>query len=58
MSARECLAIDVARRLRHADVWERLSDLFAGRGVPKYIRSDNGSEFTAKVVRNGSSEPA
>ena len=29
---------------------ERLSDLFVRRGVPDYIRSDNGSEFTAKKV--------
>ena len=48
---RECLAIDVARRLRSDDVLERLSWLFATRGVPKHIRSDNGPEFTAKVVR-------
>ena len=48
---RECLAIDVARKLRHGDVLERLSDLFVRRGVPQYIRSDNGSEFTAKAVR-------
>jgi transposase InsO family protein len=48
---RECLAIDVARRLKHGDVLERLSDLFVRRGVPKYIRSDNGSEFTATAVR-------
>ncbi|REK40586.1 MAG: IS3 family transposase, partial [Planctomycetota bacterium] len=38
---RECLAIDVARRLNSEDVLERLSDLFVRRGVPGYIRSDN-----------------
>ena len=48
---RECLAIDVARRLTSEEVLERLSDLFVRRGVPKYIRSDNGPEFTAKRVR-------
>jgi transposase InsO family protein len=48
---RECLAIDVARRLRSDDVLERLSWLFATRGVPEHLRSDNGPEFTAKVVR-------
>src|SRR5918994_5635155 len=49
---RECLAIDVARRLTSDDVLERLSDLFVRRGVPEYIRSDNGPEFTAKQVRS------
>ncbi len=48
---RECLAIDVARRLTSDDVLERLSWLFATRGVSEHIRSDNGPEFTAKVVR-------
>ncbi len=48
---RECLAIDVARHLRSDDVLERLSWLMSTRGVPKNIRSDNGSEFTAKEVR-------
>ncbi len=48
--SRECLAIDVARRLTSEDVLERLSDLFVRRGVPAYIRSDNGPEFTAKKV--------
>ena len=48
---RECLAIDVARRLRSEEVLERLSDLFICRGVPAYLRSDNGPEFTAKRVR-------
>ena len=48
---RECLAIDVARKLNHDDVLERLAWLMATRGVPDHIRSDNGSEFTAKAVR-------
>jgi transposase InsO family protein len=48
---RECLAIDVARRLTSDDVPERLSDLFVRRGVPEHIRSDNGPESTAKAVR-------
>lgn len=49
--SRECLAIDVARRLGKEDVMCRLADLFVRRGVPSHIRSDNGSEFTAKEVR-------
>ena len=48
---RECLSIDVARRLTSDDVLERLSWLMATRGVPEHIRSDNGPEFTAQVVR-------
>ena len=48
---RECLAIDVARQLTSDDVLERLAWLFVTRGVPEHIRSDNGPEFTAKVVR-------
>ncbi len=48
---RECLAIDVERSLTSENVLERLSDLFVRRGVPDHIRSDNGSEFTAKRVR-------
>jgi len=48
---RECLAIDVGRKLTSEDVLERLSDLFVRHGVPDHIRSDNGSEFTATRVR-------
>lgn len=48
---RECLAIDVARRITADDVLHRLCDLFAGRGPPEHIRSDNGPEFAAKAVR-------
>ena len=48
---RECLSIDVARRLTSDDVLERLAWLMATRGVPGHLRSDNGSEFTATAVR-------
>ena len=48
---RECLAIDAARRLTSEDVLERLSDLFVRRGMPRYLRSDNGSALTANHVR-------
>ena len=48
---RECLTIEVERRIRSMDVLECLADLFVTRGTPDYIRSDNGPEFTAKLVR-------
>jgi len=48
---RECLAIKIARRLNHRDVLETLNILFIQRGTPVHIRSDNGSEFTARKVR-------
>ena len=48
---RECLAIDVARKMTSEDLLERLSDLFVRRGVPDYVRSDNGPEFAARRVR-------
>ncbi len=49
---RECLAIEVARRLRSDDVLQVLAELFVQHGPPDHIRSDNGSEFTAKAVRD------
>jgi len=39
------------------DVEECLAELFCRRGVPEYIRSDNGSEFTAKKLRSWLSNP-
>ena len=48
---RECLAVRVGRSLTHQVVIEVLTELFCERGVPVHIRSDNGSEFTAKRVR-------
>ena len=50
--SRECLSIDVARSLTSEADLERLTILFITRGVPDYIRSDNGSEFTATAVRD------
>jgi putative transposase len=48
---RECLAIVVARSLKADDVVDCLAELFVSRGTPAYLRSDNGSEFTAHRVR-------
>ncbi len=48
---RECLAIRVNRKLKAIDVIDVLSDLFILRGIPGHVRSDNGSEFVAKAVR-------
>ncbi len=48
---RECLTIDVARQYRSEQVLERLAELFVERGTSAYLRSDNGSEFTATAVR-------
>ncbi len=48
---RECLSIRVDRRITSEEVIEELSNLFIVKGVPQHIRSDNGSEFTAKEVR-------
>jgi transposase InsO family protein len=48
---RECLAILVARKIKTQDVIDQLYQLFLLRGVPEYIRSDNGPEFTAKAIR-------
>ena len=49
---RECLAIEVGRKLNHEAVLGRLTELFVLRGVPGHIRSDNGAEFTAHAVRS------
>ena len=48
---RECIAIRVRRKLNSRDVLMVLSKLFIQRGVPDYVRSDNGAEFIAKIVR-------
>jgi putative transposase len=49
--SRECLAIDVGRQIKSSEVLYKLSELFISHGVPDYIRSDNGSEFTSLAIR-------
>jgi len=48
---RECLMIKAGRRFTSEDVIHTLADLFIQRGAPVYLRSDNGSEFTATAIR-------
>jgi putative transposase len=49
--SRQCLALTVARRLNSDAVLASLTELFVKHGPPAFIRSDNGGEFTADVVR-------
>jgi transposase InsO family protein len=48
---RQCLAIQVARRLGSIDVIEMLAELCLDHGVPDHVRSDQGPEFIAMAVR-------
>ena len=48
---RKCLAIKVARRINAIGVIETLADVMLIEGLPTYIRSDNGPEMVAKVLR-------
>jgi putative transposase len=50
--SRECLALRVERRLSSHDVLMTLAKLFIERGTPDHIRSDNGTEMTAKALRS------
>jgi transposase InsO family protein len=47
---RECLAIKVGRSIRAVEVIATLVGAMRGRDKPEFIRSDNGSEFTATAV--------
>ena len=48
---RECLAIEVAHSISAQTVVDLLTWLALTRGTPKHIRSDSGSECTAKAVQ-------
>jgi transposase InsO family protein len=50
--SRKCLAIKPGYNLTSDDVLDVLSDLFIAEATPDFIRSDNGSEFTAKALRD------
>jgi RHS repeat-associated protein len=47
---RECLLIDVAGSIRSRRLIELLGKLISERGVPRYLRSDNGPEFIARSL--------
>ena len=49
--SRECLKIHINRQVKATDVSYELSELFVECGAPDFLRSDNGPEFTAEVVR-------
>ena len=49
---RAALSVKARRTFTARDVIEVLSDLMLAHGVPGYIRSDSGPEFTAKAIRN------
>jgi transposase InsO family protein len=48
---RECLCLKVDRSITSEDVIDTLAELFAMRGVPRNIRSDNGPEFIARAIQ-------
>jgi len=48
---RECLLLEVARSITAADVVNLIREVMLIRGVPRHIRSDNGSEFIAAAIR-------
>lgn len=49
--SRECLALKVARKLTAQDLIEVMERLVAERGAPAHLRSDNGSEFIARILQ-------
>jgi len=49
---RECPAILVATSIRAKDVISLLANVIEVHGSPAFIRSDNGSEFTAQSVQD------
>jgi transposase InsO family protein len=48
---RKCLKLAASHSFQSDDVLKVLYDLFLTEGLPEFIRSDNGSEFSAKVVQ-------
>lgn len=48
---RECIALEVNRNFTGDHLVELLTDLFSIRGVPEFIRSDNGPELISRRVQ-------
>ena len=55
---RECHVLRVDRALRSADVLVWLQKAIEQHGAPAYLRSDNGSEFIARIVQRWLAENA
>jgi putative transposase len=59
---RECLALEVGSSMSAERVVRTLAELADQRGSPKYLRTDNGSEFvgrrTQEWLRNHDIQPA
>jgi transposase InsO family protein len=53
---REALAIEVERSMGAAGVRKVLSRLFIKRGAPAFVRSDNGGEFSGRVLEDAMRE--
>ncbi len=53
---KEALAIDVAGSIRSARVVDELNRVISVRGVPAYLRSDNGPEFVATALLKWAAE--
>ncbi len=49
---RECLALRTGYSLKADDIMAVLTNLFVSKGIPDHIRSDNGSEFTARSIKD------
>jgi putative transposase len=49
---RECHVLRADRALRSGEVLAWLQKAIAQHGAPEYLRSDNGSEFIAKIVQH------
>ena len=52
---REALAVKVERKMGAADVRGVLLGLFMERGIPAFVRSDNGSEFAGHLLEEAMS---
>ena len=52
----KCIANKGARRIDAIEVIETLADVMLFEGSPNYIRSDNGPEMVAKVLRQSLTE--
>lgn len=50
---RECLGLLVSHSILAQDVMALLTEILNHRPAPAFLRSDNGSEFTAQSVQAG-----